>query len=716
MTTSSTWREWPRKLTAAIALAMALYHVYVIIPPMDFISPSLREVFRGPPTDYLFRASHLMFAMVLAFLWYRFKSPTDEELEMLTPEQRAEHERRTGQPSLLDWLLIAGSIVTIGYIFVYYDYIIDRIIYVDALTWKDIVLGVTLTLLVLEGTRRVLGLSLALTCLAFIVYAYFFTKVEPASIIDVLYLQTEGIFGQSLAVSASYVMIFVLFGAFMERTGTGQLFMDFAMGITGHTAGGPGKVSVISSSLFGTISGSAVANVMVDGPISIPLMKRTGFKPHFAAAVEATASTGGQIMPPIMGAAAFVMAEFQGVSYAQVVIWAAIPAVLYYVACFAAVHFEAKRLGLLGVPRSELPVLLKVLQARGHLFIPVTSILFIMYSGYSAPLAALTGTALCFPVAWFGPAAAYILPVLTILPVLLPSVPALIPSVFGLGPVAETVIFAAVITLWWWSVREKIILLKIEGAPIVGALIDGARNTLPVAIACAAAGIIIGVTILTGFGITFTQWVVTVAQDVLLVALVLTAVAGIVLGMGLPTTPSYILMAALLIPALVKMGVVPPAAHMFAFYFAILSAITPPIALAVFAAAGVAKANMWDAGWAAMRVGAAGYIVPFMFVYDPALLMIGDWPHIIWRFVLACGGIGMLAAGLHGYLMRAMPIWERGVAIVAAILLVVPTIWADLAGIALAAALVAFQLAVGRKPAAASVGAAADLRPPQPGT
>ena len=219
----------------------------------------------------------------------------------------------------------------------------------------DKILSVTLILLVLEGTRRVLGPALPITAIAFLLYAYFFTRIEPIRVIDQLYLSTEGIFGQPLAVSASYVMIFVLFGAFMERTGTGQLFMDFAMGITGHTAGGPGKVSVVSSSLFGTISGSAVANVMVDGPISIPLMKRTGFKAHFAAAVEATASTGGQIMPPIMGAAAFVMAEFQGVSYAQIVIWATIPAILYYVACFAAVHFEAKRQGLLGVPRSELP-------------------------------------------------------------------------------------------------------------------------------------------------------------------------------------------------------------------------------------------------------------------------------------------------------------------------------------------------------------------------
>jgi TRAP transporter 4TM/12TM fusion protein len=487
------------------------------------------------------------------------------------------------------------------------------------------------------------------------------------------------------------------------------------MGITGHTAGGPGKVSVVSSSLFGTISGSAVANVMVDGPISIPLMKRTGFKPHFAAAVEATASTGGQIMPPIMGAAAFVMAEFQGVSYAQVVIWAAIPAILYYVACFAAVHFEAKRQGLLGVPRSELPVLGEVLRARGHLFIPVSGILFVMYSGYSPPLAALIGTLLCFPVAWFGPAIAYVLPVLTALPVVLPSVPTVIPAVFGLNPLVEAALFAVLVTLWWWSVRHKAILMKVEGGPIVRALIDGARNTLPVAVACAAAGIIIGVTILTGFGITFTQWVVVISQEILLVALILTAVAGIVLGMGLPTTPSYILMAALLIPALVKMGVVVPAAHMFAFYFAILSAITPPIALAVFAAAGLAKANIWDAGWAAMRVGAAGFVVPFMFAYDPSLLMIGEWPNIIWRFVLSCVGIGMLAAGLHGYLVRWMPMWERAVAVIGAILLVVPTFWADIAGLAVTAALIAFQLVAARGPAAApaSVGAAAS-RPPEP--
>jgi len=404
------------------------------------------------------------------------------------------------------------------------------------------------------------------------------------------------------------------------------------------------------------------------------------------------------------------MAEFQGVSYAQVVIWAAIPAVLYYVACFAAVHFEAKRQGLLGVPRSELPVLRQVMAARGHLFIPVLSILFVMYSGYSAPLAALAGTLLCFPVAWFGPPALFVLPVLTALPVLLPWFPTLIPAVLGLNPLIEAAIFAGLVGLWMWAVRGKTVLLKIEARPIADALIDGARNTLPVALACAAAGIIIGIVILTGLGIVFTQWVVGLAQNMLLLALVLTMAAGIVLGMGMPTTPAYIIMVSLLVPALIKLGVVTPAAHMFAFYFAILSAITPPVALAVFAAAGLAKSDLWKTGWAAMKVGAAGFIVPFMFAYEPALLMIGDWPTIVWRTAVSCVGIAMLAAGLHGYLLRAMPYWERGIAIVAALLLVAPELITDIAGLGLTVALLAFQLAGRRTAAPASVGAAANRK------
>ena len=278
-----------------------------------------------------------------------------------------------------------------------------------------------------------------------------------------MYLTTEGIFGPTLGVSASYVIMFVLFGAFMERTGVGQLFMDFALSLTGHSAGGPGKVSVISSSLFGTVSGSAVANVMVDGPITIPLMKRSGFRPAFAAAVEATASTGGQIMPPIMGAAAFVMAEFLAVSYFQVTVWAIIPAILYYVAVFFAVHFEAKRVGLLGVPRSEIPRLGQVMRERGHLFIPLVVILTGLIAGYSAPYCALAGTMSCIPVAMLRKSTRK--------------------------------------DISWRTVWE--------------ALQDGAKNSISVALACACAGIIIGVIALTGAAINFTAVVVGLAHEFL---------------------------------------------------------------------------------------------------------------------------------------------------------------------------------------------------------
>lgn len=594
-----------RAATAIIAVAMSLYHMWIIAT--------------GTPEAMIFRGTHLLFALSLLFLVYRAGGSSE------------------GAPQPLDYALLATSVAAVLYLFVNYDYIVNRIVYIDDLTPADMIFAVLLTALVLEATRRIIGLALPITALVFLVYAIFINRVEPMRLLDQLYMTTEGIFGPTLGVSATYVIIFVLFGSFMERTGTGQLFMDFALAITGHTAGGPGKVSVVSSSLFGTISGSAVANVMVDGPISIPLMKRTGFRPHFAAAVEAVASTGGQIMPPIMGAAAFVMAEFLQVSYFQVTIWAAIPAILYYVACFAAVHFEAKRMGLHGVPRSELPKLSTTLAERGHLFIPILIILIGMFSGYSAPMSALVGTLACFPVA------------------------ALRASTRGCLTLPN----------------------------VIEALIDGAKNALSVALACACAGIVIGVVTLTGLGIVFTQAVTALAQSSLFLALVLTAVAGIVLGMGMPTTPAYIVMTSLLIPALIKLGAAVPAAHMFAFYFAILSAITPPVALAVYAAASLAKSELWASGWAAVRIGAPGFIVPFMFVYQPAILMIGPWTDIVMSSLTATLGCVVLAAGLHGYFLRPCRTWERGALIVAALGLIDPNWLTDVLGLALVA-LVAF--------------------------
>ena len=586
---------------------MSLYHMYVAA--------------FGPPEAVIFRGTHLLFALTLLFILYPLRPGA-------SPAWR-----------IVDMAFLAAGFACVLYIFFNYEYFTNRIIYIDDLTMWDKLYAVVAIVVVLEATRRVIGLALPITALIFLAYAIFLTQVKTPVLLEQLYLSTEGIWGSTLGVSASYVMLFVLFGAFMEKSGTGQLFMDFAMSITGHTAGGPGKVSVVSSSLFGTVSGSAVANVMVDGPITIPLMKKTGFRPPFAAAVEAVASTGGQIMPPVMGAAAFVMAEFLVVPYAQVALWALIPSILYYVAVFFAVHYEAKRYGLAGVPKSQLPRFGAVMQERGHLFIPIFIVLFGLMLGYSAPLCALAGALACMPVAL------------------------LRKSTRG--------------DIRWRSVME--------------ALEEGARNTLAVAMACACAGLVIGVVTITGLGIVFTQWVIALSQSSLVLALVLTAMAGIVLGMGMPTTPAYIMMVALLVPAAIKLGAVTPAAHMFAFYFAILSAITPPVALAVFAAAGLARTGLWESGYEAVRIALPSFIVPFMFVYQPALLTIGDWDTIAMASVTATIGIICFAAALQGWLVRECRAWERGVLLVAAALLVGSGWATDVIGLALAGAIYAFQ-------------------------
>ena len=606
-------------LITAIAVAMSLYHMYVA----GF----------GPPEALIFRGTHLIFALTLVFLLYP-----------LEPGGGAAWR-------LADLALLAAGWGFVLHIFVNYEYYTNRIIYIDELTNWDKFYAVVSVLIVLEATRRVLGWALPLTAMAFLAYAMS-THVTMPMLMEQVYLSTEGIFGSTLGVSASYVMLFVVFGAFMEKSGTGQLFMDFALSITGSSAGGPGKVAVVSSSLFGTVSGSAVANVMVDGPITIPLMKRTGFKPSFAAAVEAVASTGGQLMPPVMGAAAFVMAEFLAVPYAQIAVWAIVPAFLYYLSVFFAVHFESKRHGLGGVPKDQLPHLPQVLAARGHLFVPILIVLFGLILGYSAPLCALVGALACLPLA----------------------------------------------------LLRKLTRAGISWKSAIEALEEGAKNTLSVAMACACAGIVIACVTITGLGIVFTQLVVALAQNSLILALVLTAMAGIILGMGMPTTPAYIMMVALLVPAVIKMGAVTPAAHMFAFYFAILSAITPPVALAVFAAASLAKANMWTTGWAAVRIAAPAYIVPFMFVYEPKLLLIvtdwgADWLYVGWSVFSASIGVIALAGGLFGWLLGFASAWQRGLLIVAALCLIKPGIYTDMIGLVLLALVGAAQLLERRRAA-----------------
>ena len=588
----------------AVALAMAVYHLTI--------------AFFGPPNALVLRSVHVGFALTLAFLTLRDKD---------------------AGPTPWDWVLVTLALLATAYPVLFLDYFLGRMYYVDDPTWVDLTLGYGLVLLVLEATRRAVGLALPLTAATFILYALTIGQQNPLILIDQLYLTTEGIFGIPAGVSATYVILFIIFGALVERTGTGKLFMDFALALTGHQVGGPAKVACVTSGLFGTVSGSAVANVMTTGTFTIPLMRRIGYRPSFAGSVEAVASTGGQIMPPIMGAAAFVMAEFLGVSYLSVAAAALIPAVLYFLAVFMSVHFEAKRTGMQGLPRADMPRMTTVLKERGHLFLPLFMIIGVLLSGYSAPFSALCGIVSVIPTA-----------------------------------------------LLRRTTRTELTL-----GTVLEGLAAGARNTVPVALACACAGIVVGSITLTGLGIAFTSLVLAAAQNTLILALVLTMVAGIILGMGMPTTPAYIVQVALLVPALVKLDVPVEAAHMFAFYFAILSAITPPVALAVYAANSISQGGLWETGLAALKLGATGYIIPFMFVFGPSLLMIGSWDQIFLTSVTAVVGVIALAGALHAFFLSPTAMWERFFLGGAALVLIKPGLATDLFGLGALAIVVVSQ-------------------------
>ncbi len=606
-------RDPASRLVTAAAVAMSAFHLYV--------------GWFGAADALTLRAVHVAFALVLAFL--------------LLPSVPRDGARGA---AWADAALIALSVAACGYLVVERGYVLDRMMYVDELRPADWVFATTAVLLVLEATRRAVGLTLPLTAAAFIAYAVVIADADPEQLAEQLYLGTEGIFGVPVYVSATYVMLFILFGALVERTGTGQFLMDLAMSLTGHTVGGPAKVACVTSGMFGTISGSAVANVMTTGTFTIPLMKRIGYGAAFAGAVEAVASTGGQIMPPIMGAAAFIMAEFLGTSYLRVAVIALLPALLYYLAVFMSVHFEARRLGMHGLPREELPRPGRVLRERGHLFVPLAIIVAVLAAGYSAPFAALCGIVSAVPVA-----------------------------------------------LLRRSTREQVSL-----ATVVEALEAGARSTVAVALSCACAGIVIGVIFLTGLGLEFTSLVLAAAANDLLIALLLTMVAGIVLGMGMPTAPAYIMQTALLVPALIRLDVPAEAAHMFVFYFAILSAITPPVALAVYAANGISGAPLWESSLAALRLGATGFIIPFMFVYGPALLLVGSPGDVVLAACSATAGVICLAAGFSGYLLRPASRGERILLLAASIVLIKPGLYTDAVGAGLAGIVLAKQVLAGR--------------------
>jgi TRAP transporter 4TM/12TM fusion protein len=593
-------------VVGTIAVAMSVYHLYARLTPYA-------------PDQHALLFITLAFSLVLSFLLWPARAEQ-------TPER----------VPWSDLGLAVVSLVCVGYMFARYEYVVNRFPTADPLSPADMAVGIAATLLVLEAARRTIGASLSIVAIVFIAYAlagqwlpgwlhHRGLSLEIA--IDQTYFTTEGIFGVPLAVAGTYVILFIIFGAFLEKSGAGQFFMNFANAIAGGARGGPGKVAVVSSSMFGTISGSAVANVMVDGWLTIPMMKKTGFKPEAAAAIEAVASTGGQIMPPIMGAAAFVMAEFLGATYAQVMMAAAIPALFYYGALFAAIHFNAVRSGLKGIPREELPILGQIIMRQGHLFMPVIVLLVLLFWGFTATYAAIVATA--------------------------------------------SVILIA-------SLRKG---TRLDLRTCIVALREGAEHTIPVAMACAAAGIVIGIVLQTGLALRFTSFLVDLAGGNLIPALLITMVAGIILGMGMPTTPAYIMQAALLVPAIIKLGVEPMAAHMFAFYFSCLSAVTPPIALAVYAAASIGGAGLWKSGLQAVKFAAAGFIVPFFFIYNPALLFNGPWTEILRAIVTGSVGVISLAAAMEAYLLRPASWFERVLFLAAALLLIDPGFTTDIIGL-----------------------------------
>ncbi|MEZ5740372.1 MAG: TRAP transporter fused permease subunit [Burkholderiaceae bacterium] len=541
-------------------------------------------------------------------------------------------------------VLLVVSVLVMGYHIVFLDEVANRYGDLTTLEWY---LGIAAILVLLEATRRSIGLPIVLLALAFLAYAYFGNLLPGAAghrgysierILSQLYLGGGGIFGTPLGVSATFVVLIVLFGAVLEQSGASKTLMDIATGLTGRMRGGPAKAAVVGSSLMGMISGTAVANVLTTGTISIPLMRRNGYSARAAGAVEAVASTGGQLMPPVMGAAAFLMADITSIPYFDIAAAALLPALIYYVVLFGVVHLESVRLDLKALNLADQPSAAGALASGGYMLLAMLVFVGLLFDGYSVMYASF-----CAIVA------------------------TLVLSLFK---------------------RES----RLTPARLLAAAESAARAIVPVATACAAAGIIIGMITMTGLGLKFSSLVITLSGGHLLPALLLTMLASLVLGMGLPTAAAYILVATLVAPALVDLGVNLLAAHLFVFYAAMLSSITPPVALAAYAAAGIAGANPFAIAVTACRFGIAAFIVPYLFAYNPALLGVGaDALTVVRAGVTAVIGGLSLAIAVQGWADDRLNTVERtGFGAVAG--LTIAADWhTDVAGLTLLVALVCWR-------------------------
>lgn len=601
---------------AVTAISLAVFHLFVAA--------------FGTPEGRSFRSTHLTGMLVLAFLYHPLFRPS-----MLSPITEPGDPRNPMRIAGFTADLVAVGLVLFIQVWTIYDITAFQLRFGEK-DPHDLIVGGILIALVLEATRRAVGWAMVIITGFFMVHAlyanYFFgifygPPVSFGKFIDQLFMETGGIFGIPLHVCSTYIVLFIIFGALLVRSGAGKFFIDLAVALTGHRVGGPAKASAVASGFMGTVSGSAVANVVTTGSFTIPLMKNLGYRARFAAAVEACASSGGQITPPIMGAAAFIMAEFLEVPYAEIIIAAAIPAFLYFATVYFMVHLEAEKHNIGRIDKSLLPNVFEVLKRGWHLLIAVAVLVYFLMVGYTPMKSAFWG-------------------------------------------------IAALVALSFINKETRM-----SPVDMIAALENGVRTTMPVTIACACAGLIIGSVFVSGLGLKFTQSVIDISGGNLFILLALTGVAAIILGMGITTTAVYITVAALIVPAVIKAGVEPIAAHMFAFYFGVVSTITPPVALASFAAAGIAKTPPMATAVESTRVGIAKYLVPLVFVYNPSLLFVGPLWLTVYSGLVTMLGLWVLSVAIEGWYRGTMEGAQRVLVFASAVMILWPPTGQEIFGV-----------------------------------
>lgn len=604
------------KVVTAVALIWALFQIYVN-------SFGVLEAIK-------MRAWHLGFLLILTFLLY--------------PANKKKMKARK-LPTVWDITCILLTLYSVGYLLITYDtFARDRAgFHVE----MDYLVGAIGLFVVFEASRRIAGYTLTIIAAVFLAYNFLGPYIPGMlghagysyeRVTDIMWWGSQGLFGITLGVSATYIFMFVLFGAFLKNSGFTDFINDIALALAGWTAGGPAKVSVIGSGFMGMVNGSAVANVVTTGAVTIPLMKKTGYSSRFAAAVEAVASTGGQIAPPVMGAAAFIMAEFIGVPYTTIILAAIIPALVYYIALFMVVHFEAKKIGLKGISKENIPNVVQVLKDGGHLTIPIIVLLGLLFTGVT-PLYAAT---------------------------------------FAL--------IATVVASWF---RKS---TRMGLKQIVDSMVEGSLSAIGVGIACAIVGVVVGTVSLTSVGLTLGNNILQLSGGSIIVAAILTMIISIVLGMGIPATAAYIIVATISAPLLVQLGAPPLAAHLFAFFYASLSNITPPVALAAYAAAGLSGANPNAVGFLATKLGLTGFIIPYFFLFNPVLLFDGEsYVHSFIALITASIGVVALAGGLQGWVLNKTNWIQRIMLFATAFLMIDPNIVLSIIGFSIFLAVIIWQ-------------------------